>query len=98
MFKVAGNRLRRRYPHYGAKIILCLHDAFLFEAPRAHLEAVAGITGEVMRGAVQEYFPALRPQVDVNVEHPQCWNKDGKHLSLEYWMEDPELARTYLRS
>ena len=35
VFKVAGNRLRRRYPHYGAKIILCLHDAFLFEAPRA---------------------------------------------------------------
>jgi hypothetical protein len=51
-----------------------------------------------MRGAVQEYFPALRPQVDVNVEHPHCWNKDGKHLSLEYWMEDPELARHYLRS
>ena len=98
VFKVAGNRLRRRYPHYGAKIILCLHDAFLFEAPRAHLETVAGITGEVMRGAVQEYFPVLRPQVDVNVEHPHCWNKDGKHLSLEYWMEDPELARHYLRS
>jgi DNA polymerase I len=98
VFKVAGNRLRRRYPHYGAKIILCLHDAFLFEVPRTHLEAVAGITGEVMRGAVQEYFPALDPQVDVNIEHPQCWNKDGKHLSLEYWMEDPERARTYLRS
>jgi len=98
VFKVAGNRLRRRYPHYGAKIILCLHDAFLFEVPRAHLETVAVITGEVMRGAVQEYFPALRPQVDVNVEHPHCWNKDGKHLSLEHWMEDPELARHYLRS
>ncbi|MBV8558503.1 MAG: hypothetical protein JO116_23425, partial [Planctomycetaceae bacterium] len=98
VFKVAGNRLRRRYAHYGAKIILCLHDAFVFEVPYAHLEEVAEITSEVMRGAVQESFPALRPQVDVNVEHPQCWNKDGKHLSLEYWMEDPERARTYLGS
>lgn len=98
VFKVAGNRLRQRYSHYGAKLILCLHDAFLFEVPRMHLDTVAGITGEVMRGAVQEYFPVLRPQVDVNVEHPHCWNKDGKHLSLEYWMEDPELARHYLRS
>ena len=98
MFKVAGNRLRRRYPHYGAKIILLPPRRLPLRGPARHLEAVAGITGEVMRGAVQEYFPALRPQVDVNVEHPQCWNKDGKHLSLEYWMEDPELARTYLRS
>jgi hypothetical protein len=51
-----------------------------------------------MRGAVQESFPALDPRVDVNTESPGSWNKDGKHRSLELWLEDPELARQYLKS
>jgi DNA polymerase-1 len=98
VFKVAGNRLRRRYEHHDARLVLPLHDAFVFECPREHLEAVAGITAEVMRSAVQEYFPALDPRVEVNIEHPGCWNKDGKHRSLELWMDDPALAREYLGS
>ena len=54
---------------------------------------MAKITGEVMRSAVQEYFPALDPQVEINIDHPDCWNKDGKWRSLALWMIDPELAR-----
>ena len=96
VFKVAGNRLRRRYQHYGAKLILPMHDAFVFEAPRRHLSIVAKVTAEVMRGAVQEQFPALAPQVEINIDHPGCWNKDGKWRSLSLWMVDPELARRYL--
>jgi DNA polymerase-1 len=98
VFKVAGNRLRLRYGYYGARLILPLHDAFVFECPLGRLEEVAAITARVMCGAVQEYFPALDPRVDVNTDHPHCWNKDGKHLSLEQWLEDPELARAYLKS
>jgi DNA polymerase-1 len=98
VFKVAGNRLRLRYEYYDTRLILPLHDAFVFECPRVHLEAVAGITEEVMRGAVQEFFPTLDPRVDVNTDHPHCWNKDGKHRSLELWLEDPERAREYLSS
>jgi DNA polymerase-1 len=96
VFKAAGNRLRRRYRHYGAKLILLMHDAFVFEAPRQHLRAVAKVTGEEMRGAVQAYFPQLDPQVDVNIDHPHCWNKDGKWRSLALWMVHPEHARRYL--
>ena len=33
VFKVAGNRLRLRYQHYGARLILPLHDAYVFECP-----------------------------------------------------------------
>jgi DNA polymerase-1 len=98
VFKVAGNRLHRRYGHYGARLILPPHDAFLFEAPRRHLQTVAKITGEVMRGAVQESFPELNPQVDMNIDHPECWNKDGKWRSLTLWTVSPELARQYLKS
>ena len=90
---MAGNRLYRRYQHYGARLILPMHDAFVFEAPRAKLGQVAKITGEVMRSTVQERFPALDPQVEINIDHPDCWNKDGKWRSLALWMVDPELAR-----
>jgi DNA polymerase-1 len=92
VFKLAGNRLYRRYQHYGTKLVLPLHDAFVFEVPKEHLQTVATITAEVMRSSVQEYFPMLDPQVDVNVDHPECWNKDGHAESLTRWMEDPASA------
>jgi DNA polymerase-1 len=92
-FKLAGNRLWRRYQHHGARMILPMHDAIVFETPRASLGQVAKITAEVLRGAVQEYFPVLDPQVEINIGHPDCWNKDGKWRSLALWMIDPELAR-----
>jgi hypothetical protein len=49
-----------------------------------------------MRSAVQEYFPALDPQVEINVEHPDCWNKDGRRRSLDVWMASPEAAGRYV--
>ena len=98
VFKVAGNRLRLRYEHYGARLILPLHDAYVFEAPLVHLETVGRITAEVMSSTVQEFYPALDPRVDVNIDHPHCWNKNGKHRSVELWIQDPESARKYLKS
>jgi DNA polymerase-1 len=89
VFKVAGNRLYRRYQHYGARLILPMHDAYVFEAPRQHLETVAAITAEVLKGSVQEYFPALNPQVESNIDHPECWCKDGHADSLAGWMVNP---------
>jgi DNA polymerase-1 len=96
VFKAAGNRLRRRFLHYKAKLILPMHDAFVFEALRQHFQVVAKITAEVMRGTVQEYFPELDPQVEINISHPHCWNKDGKYRSLAMWMAKPALARRYM--
>jgi hypothetical protein len=48
------------------------------------------------RGAVQVVFPELRPRVEVNIDRPGCWNKDGLWRSLALWMIDPALARDYL--
>jgi DNA polymerase-1 len=98
VFKVAGNRLFQRYQHYGAKIIIPLHDAFTFEAPKQHLHEVAKITAEVMRSTVQEFFPQLNPSVEINIDHPECWNKDGKHRSLGLWMINPSTCKKYLKS
>jgi DNA polymerase-1 len=96
VFKVAGNRLRRRFHHFGARLILPMHDAYVFEAPLDRLAAVAEVVAETLRSTVQEYFPCLSPQVKVNIDHPECWNKDGKWKSLDLWLESPAEARKYL--
>jgi DNA polymerase-1 len=98
VFKAAGIRLYRRYQHYGARLLLPMHDAFVFEAPLPHLQAVAKATAEELRAAVQVYFPELEPRVEINIDHPSCWNKDGKWQSLHLWMTDPRRAREYLES
>jgi DNA polymerase-1 len=85
VFKVAGNRLDKLYQQYDARLLISLHDSFVFEAPLKHLQAVADMTAQVMKQAVMESFPALKPLVDINIHHPQCWNKDGKFDSIETW-------------
>ena len=86
VFKAAGNRLDRLYQQYDALIIIPVHDAFIFEAPLNELDAVAGLTSRIMCDVLQEYFPALRPQVEVNISRPDCWNKDGDGDELDRWI------------
>ena len=88
VFKAAGNRLDKLYRQYGARIIIPLHDAFIFEAPLDELETVAELTSRVMCDTLQEYFPVLRPQVEVNISRPDCWNKDGDGEELDRWIEN----------
>jgi DNA polymerase-1 len=88
VFKTAGNRLYRLYQQYCARIIIPLHDAFIFEAPLNELEIVAELTARVMCDTLQEYFPVLQPQVEVNISRPDCWNKDGDGEELDRWIED----------
>ena len=89
VFKAAGNRLHRLYQRYDAWLIIPMHDAFVFEAPLGLLDEVTQLTARVMCDVVQEHFPALRPQVEVNVEKPACWNKDGHADAIDRWIEEP---------
>jgi DNA polymerase-1 len=89
LFKVAGNRLDRLYQQHDAWLILAVHDAFVFEAPLASIREVADLTDRVMRQAIEECYPQLRPKVEVNIDKPHCWNKDGHDDSIECWIEDP---------
>jgi DNA polymerase-1 len=88
-FKAAGNRLDKLYQRYDARLLVPLHDAYLFEAPLDRLADVATLTERVLCETVQEYFPMLQPRAEINIEHPNCWNKDGHFDSVERWMEDP---------
>jgi DNA polymerase-1 len=91
VFFDAGNRLRKLYRRYGARLILPVHDAYVFEAPIDHLEEVAELTRSVMIQTVQEWFPVLRPRAEINIKHPECWNHEGHHDSVERFLEDPML-------
>jgi DNA polymerase-1 len=92
VFFAAGNRLRPLYRQWGARLIIPVHDAFVFEAPLAHIEAVTDLTRQVVLQTVQEWFPELRPRAEKNITHPDCWNHDGKHDSVDRFLEDPMLA------
>ena len=87
VFKAAGNRLDKLYQKYDARIIIPLHDAYIFEAPLDELETVSELTARVMCDTLQEYFPMLHPQVEVNISRPDCWNKDGDGEKLNQWIE-----------
>jgi DNA polymerase-1 len=86
---VAGNRLDKLYKQYHARLIIPLHDAFIFEAPIESLQEVAKMTERVMCEVVQEYFPELRPRAEINSSHPECWNKDGDVEAFTRWLENP---------
>jgi DNA polymerase-1 len=92
LFKAAGVRLDRLYRRFGARLIVPLHDAFVFEAPLEHLQSVGELTARVLCEAVQERFPDLEPRADVNVRCPGCWNKDGHADSVERWIADPTFS------
>jgi DNA polymerase-1 len=79
----------RLYRRHDAWLIVPNHDAFVFEAPLDRVEEVARLTERVMCETVREYFPQLRPRAEVNIKHPECWNKDGHHDSVQKCLDDP---------
>ena len=88
-FKMAGNRLDRMYPRHDARLIIGLHDAYVYEAPLEALHEVGRLTKRVMIEEVEELFPMLNPDAAVNDKHPECWNKDGHTDSIDRWIDDP---------
>ncbi len=89
LFKLAGNRLDKLYHPHHARLIIPLHDAYIFEAPLAALEEVANLTARVMCETVQEQFPELHPCAEINIAHPECWNKNGDAEAFSRWLENP---------
>ena len=89
VFFEAGNRLRRLLKAHNARIILPVHDAYVFEAPLDRLADVAELVRTVLVQTVQERFPDLRPRADVNISHPECWNDEGRFDSLDRFLANP---------
>lgn len=86
VFKTAGIRLFEAYRDYGARLLVPMHDAFVFEAPLEQLQEVTGLTCRIMAAVMKEYFPQLEPRVDVNLARHQCWTKKGCDRALEEYL------------
>ena len=87
LFKMAGNRLYQLYKRYDAKLIVALHDAFIFEAPLDKLDEVAALTSQVMIQVIQEKYPQLNIRTDINITSPNSWNKEGNTNSIDVWLD-----------
>lgn len=88
-FKTAVGRLWLLLPAYGAKMVLPVHDALVFEAPPDRLREVAELIGQVLSQAVRELLPQLRPRFEFNDADTCCWSKDGRSDSLDRFCENP---------
>ncbi|WP_253821903.1 DNA polymerase [Vibrio cyclitrophicus] len=86
LFKAAGNRLHQLYKGYNAKLIVAMHDAFVFEVPKEHLNVVSELTAQVMTQVVQEMYPQLKIRSDINISQPDFWTKNGNPDTLDVWL------------
>ena len=43
-----------------------------------------------MEQVVQEYFPQIKPRIDLNDTNPECWTKDGDAESVGGWILSPK--------
>ena len=77
VFFDAGNRLRRLYRQHHARLIIPVHDAFVFEAPIGRVADVAELTRSVLIRTVQEWFPELQPRAKVNIAHADVLEPRG---------------------
>jgi DNA polymerase-1 len=91
VFFDAGNRLRRLYRRHGARLIIPVHDAFVFEAPLDAIDGVAELTRSVLIRTVEEWFPELQARADINIKFPERWNHEGHRDSVERFLENPML-------
>ena len=87
IFKITANRLMELYRPLGARIVVPLHDSFVFQAPKDNFKQVTRLTKRIMKEVFQEFFPVLKPRVEVNVSKPHCWNKAGKTNQLSRWVK-----------
>lgn len=84
-----------RQPELAQKLesIFRLPVPFVAHFARAELHCLwqlqlAELTARVMCEAVQALFPQLRPRCEINISHPECWNKDGMASALRDWCEN----------
>ncbi len=92
VFKTAGIRLKPLYEEYDARLLVPMHDAFIFQAPLEILDEVAEATSREMIHAMKMYFPDLEPKVSTNTKHPQCWVKSGYEDALKEYLGTPILV------
>ena len=89
VFKAAIVLLDKAFRGTGVWLVLPVHDSILIECPAREVEEVSTRAARILEDAVRDYYAKLKPKVDVNKSHPECWNKDGRADSLDRFLDDP---------
>lgn len=72
-------------------VVLAPYDAVLLQYPLDERRTVALTTGAaLMASTFRELFPGTEPRIDVNHEHPHCWNDDGRADSIDRFLAELE--------
>lgn len=88
IFKSAGIRIANELQHYQARLLIPMHDSFVFEAPQECFTDVAALIAEIMVDEFRRYFPVLKPQVNMNCSRPDRWIKEvGCEQALELYLQ-----------
>ena len=82
IFKMTASRLDKLYRLHDARIIIPMHDAFVFEAPIDELDQVAHLTEQVMCETVREFYPMLQPRVEIDMQSPEHWGQRAEIQSF----------------
>ncbi len=91
IFKSAGNELDKLYQEIGARLLIPLHDSFVFEAPEEIFQHVAELTRNVMCNTVAKFYPCLKQKADINIETPKYWSKDGHPNAAQNWIKNGKI-------
>ncbi len=89
VFKKAVVSIDQEFLGTDTFIILTVYDSVVLECSFDIRNEVATRAQQLMKSAVRSFYPALNGSVDINIEHPQCWNKKGNPDSLEKFFADP---------
>ena len=92
VFKRAVVDLDREFRGSDVWLVLPIYDAVLIECPVDQVDEVVSRAVPIMEHALRTYYPALRPRVEVNRAHLECWNKDGHADSLDRFLADPTFS------
>lgn len=97
VFKRAVVDLDQEFRRSDVWIVLPIYDAVLIECPATQIDDVVARAVPIMEHALRSYYPVLRPRVEVNREHVECWNKNGHADSLERFLADPTFSLDQLK-
>ena len=73
----------------GGRVVLPIFDAVLIQFPLERKDELVGGSKKLMIEVMKMLYPQTQPRVSVNDFAPWCWNKKGRHDSIERFAEDP---------
>jgi len=89
VFKQSIINIERRVSVREFRLLVPMYDSIVFEAPLNQLQYFIELVSNEMRSAMQQYFPVLKPKVEVNDFAVQYWNSKDSLVSFNDFLANP---------